>query len=155
ATRRRHPSRDAGRTTGSGRMPAARARGRARTARATASGSCGPQARSRVAITLLGRPRLQAEAPQSHEPGRVVVTKCVGRVVGRQAVVVQAVVAATTGDLTRAGLEMKAHLAGHDALRVVDERVERLAQRREPEPVVHQLGVADLEPLLLAGQIAL
>src|SRR6185503_19536560 len=51
--------------------------------------------------------------------------------------------------------EVQAHLTGDEPLRLVDERVERLAQRRVPQAVVDEFGVPDLEPLLLAGEVAL
>src|SRR5581483_11053870 len=115
--------------------------------------SCSAIAGGRGWRTLAGRPGLEPEAPQTNEAGGVLVAEGVGRVVGGEAVVVQAVVAAAPGHLTRAGFEVEAHLAGDEPLRLLDERVECLAQRREPQPVVHQLRVADLQPLLLARQV--
>ena len=52
-------------------------------------------------------------------------------------------------------LAAQAHLAGHEPLALVDEGVERRLERREPQPVVDQLGVARLEPGLLVGEVAL
>ena len=61
-------------------------------------------------------PGLDAEAPQAHEAGGVLVAEAVGGVVGGEAVVVEAVRAAPAGDLARAGREVQPHLAGDEAL---------------------------------------
>ena len=104
---------------------------------------------------LLGRPGLDAEAPQPHEALGVRVAEAVGGVVGGQAVVVEAVRAAPTDHVAPARFEAQPHLAGDEALALVDEGVEGLLQRREPQAVVDELGVAALEALLLAGEVAL
>src|SRR5581483_7855935 len=177
--RRRRRPRDAGRTTGSTRTRAARTTGLRRTVRATrllrserSLRSISPRTvgwclaaptptapkrarrKSRVAA-LLGGPGLEPEPPQPHEPGGILVAEDVGGVVRRQPVVVQAVLAAPAGHLARTRFQVQAHVTGDEPLRLLQERVERMTQRREPQAVVHQLGVADLEPLLLAPQIAL
>src|SRR5437667_207155 len=103
---------------------------------------------------LARRPGLDAETPEPHEALGVVVAEAVGGLVGRQPVVVESHLAppphceAATGHLAA-----KPHLAGDEALALVDERVERLLQRREPETVVHEVGVARLEARLLVGQV--
>src|SRR5690606_18201723 len=104
---------------------------------------------------LAGRPRLHAEAPQAHEALAVGVVEAVGRVVGGEPVVVEAVVAAPADHVAAVRLQAQAHLAGDVPLRRVDERVERLLERREPQAVVDELGVAVLEGDLLALQVAL
>ena len=76
-------------------------------------------------------------------------------VVGGEGVVVERVRAPPTGDLARAGREPQAHLAGDVALGLVDEGVERLLERAEPEAVVDELGVAGLEAGLLPLHVAL
>ena len=79
----------------------------------------------------------------------------VGRVVGGQLVVVQAVRAAPAGHDAAAGLEVQAHLAGDELLARLDERVERLLERREPQAVVDELRVAGLDARLLPLEVAL
>src|SRR5947209_16638915 len=120
-----------------------------------------PTARPRVSRlpvllhSLPGGPRLHAQAPQAHEPLGVLVPEAVGGLVGRQVVVVEADLAAAAGDeATARDLTLEAHLTGDEALALVHEGIERLLERREPEAVVHQLGVARLEPGLLMGQVA-
>ena len=83
------------------------------------------------------------------------MAEAVGGVVGGELVVVEAVRAAPAGDLAAAGLEAQAHLAGDELLARVDERVEGLLQRREPEAVVDELGVAGLDAGLLPVEVAL
>ena len=51
--------------------------------------------------------------------------------------------------------EAQAHLAGHVALALGDEGLQRRAQRRVPQAVVDQLGPARLEARLLVVQVAL
>src|SRR3954466_9245243 len=69
---------------------------------------------------LLGRPGLDAETPQAHEPLGVLVLEPVGGLVGRQVVVVEGDVAAPAGDDAAAGkLAAQAHLAGDEALALV------------------------------------
>ena len=104
---------------------------------------------------LAGRPGLDAEPPQADEAGRVLVAEAVARVVGGELVVVEAVRAAATGHDAAAGLEVQAHLTGDELLARVDERVEGLLQRREPEAVVDELRVARLDPGLLPVEVAL
>ena len=79
----------------------------------------------------------------------------VGRVVGGEVVAVEAAVGAPAGHEAAARLEPQPHVAGDELLRVRHERVERLLERREPEAVVDELGVARLEPRLLAHEVAL
>jgi hypothetical protein len=55
----------------------------------------------------------------------------------------------------RARAQAEPHLSGDVSLALVDEGVERLAERAEPQPVVHQLGIAALESGLLALQVTL
>ena len=81
------------------------------------------------------------EAPQAHEPGGVLVAERVLGLVGRELVVVEPAVGAAAGDEAAPGLEPQPDLAGDVPLGRVDERVERLAQRREPQAVVDELGV--------------
>ena len=82
------------------------------------------------------------------------MVEAVGRVVGGQAVVVEAVFAASTDD------EAPARLEARDVPRPVtwrwldvDERVDRLLQRRVPHAVVDEIREPGLEPLLLVHQV--
>src|SRR5690606_10174091 len=59
---------------------------------------------------LACRPGLDAEAPQLHEPVGVGVVEAVGRVVGRQAVVVEAVLAAPADDVAATRLQLQTDL---------------------------------------------
>ena len=82
------------------------------------------------------------QAPQLDEAlGQRLVERVAG-VVGGQAEVVQAGLGAPAGDHRAAAVQGQPHLAGHVLLRVVDERVQRVLQRREPQPVVDQLAPA-------------
>jgi hypothetical protein len=63
--------------------------------------------------------------------------------------------APAAGHLARPGRQPQPHVAGHEPLALVDERVDGLLQRAEPEAVVDQLGVAGLEPALLPLQVTL
>src|SRR6266480_3429069 len=105
--------------------------------------------------SLLARHRLDAEAPEPHEPGGVLVAESVLGGVGRELVVVQPVLGATAGDEAAARLEAESHLPRHRRLRCTHERVEGPPQRRVPQPVVDELGVARLEASLLAHEVAL
>src|SRR3546814_4470435 len=95
------------------------------------------------------------EAPEAGESGRVLVPEAVGRVVGGQAVVVEAVGTAPSCDLAGAGREVEPDVAGDVALALHHEGVERLLEGAEPEAVVDELGVARLEAGLLALEVAL
>ena len=101
------------------------------------------------------RPRLDREAPEPHESGGVLVAERVVGFVGGEVVVVEAALGAAAGHEAPARLEPQPHLAGDVALGRVDERVERLAQRREPQAVVDELRVARLEAGLLPHHVAL
>ena len=79
----------------------------------------------------------------------------VGGVVGGEVVAVEATVGPPTRDEAPARFEPEPHVAGDEALRVAHEGVERLLERREPQAVVDQLGVAGLEARLLAHEVAL
>ncbi len=79
----------------------------------------------------------------------------VGGVVGREAVVVERVWAAPPVHEAASGLEPQPDLPGHEALRLVHERIERPPERRVPEPVVDELGVPRLEASLLVVDVAL
>ena len=115
-----------------------------------------PRASGRGRVDLAGGPGGDAEAPQPHESLGVLVAEAVGRLVGGQGVVVEPDLAAPAGDDAAARqLAAQPHLAGHEPLALVDEGVERLLERREPQPVVDQLGVPGLEPGLLVGQVPL
>src|SRR2546429_2773318 len=105
--------------------------------------------------SLLARHRLDAEAPEPHEPGGVLVAESVIGGVGRELVVVQPVLGATAGDEAAARLEAESHLPRHLRLRCTHEGVERPAQPRGPPPVVDELGVARPEASLLAHEVAL
>ena len=84
------------------------------------------------------------------------MAEAVPGVVGGQAVVVEAVRADRRPSTSqRARRQVQPHLAGDVALALGDEGVERLLERAEPQPVVDELGVARLEPGLLALQVAL
>src|SRR5262249_50161269 len=103
---------------------------------------------------LLAGNRLDAEAPEAHEPGGVFgPERGVGRV-RRQLVVVQAVLRAAAGDEAATRLQSQPDLPRHRLLRRGDEGIERPAQRRVPEAVVHELGVPRLEPRLLPHDVA-
>src|SRR5205823_12420583 len=108
-----------------------------------------------VAAGLARRPRLDTLAPQPHETLGVLMTEAVGGVVGGEAVVVEAHLAPASDDDAAVRFAAKPDLAAHEALAVVDEGVERLLERREPQAVVDQLRVAGLEARLLVGQVAL
>src|SRR3546814_1464613 len=83
------------------------------------------------------------EAPEAGESGRVLVPEAVGRVVGGQAVVVEAVGTAPSCDLAGAGREVEPDVAGDVALALHHEGVERLLEGAEPEAVVdEQIGRA-------------
>src|SRR4029077_8602572 len=128
----------------------ARRRDRRRSARAR-----GSRAGRFPGTALLARPRLHRQAPQAHEAGGVLVAEAVGGVVGREVVAVEAAVGAATGHEATTGLEPEAHLAGDELLPVPHKRVETLLRGREQESVVHELGVAGLEPRLLPHEVAL
>ena len=104
---------------------------------------------------LDGRPGGDAQPPQPDEALGVLVAEGVGGVVGGQAVVVEAHRAAPAHHPAPAGVEGQADLAGDVPLRLDDEGVERLLERREPQPVVDQLRPAGLEPGLLVVEVAL
>ena len=67
---------------------------------------------------------------------------------------VERVLGAAPGDDRRPGLERQPHLAGDELLRLVDEGVDRLARRAEPEALVDELGPARLE-LALGDELGL
>src|SRR4029077_19583535 len=95
---------------------------------------------------LASRPRLDAETPEAHEPFAVLVPETVGGLVGRQVVVVQPDLTAAAGDeSTSRHFALEAHLAGDEALALLDEGVESLLQRGKPETVVDEVGVARLQ----------
>ena len=110
---------------------------------------------ARVRPHLAAGPRLHAQAPQADEAGRVLVVEGVGRVVGGQAVVVEADVAAPADHRAPPGRAPQADVARHVLLALVDEGVDGLLEGREPHAVVDQLGPAGLEAELLVGQVAL
>src|SRR5712692_1450375 len=110
---------------------------------------------TQLGTTLLAGPRLDRQTPEPHEAGGVLVAERVARVVRGKVVAVQAVVGAATGDEATTGLEAEPNVAGHVALGIGHERVERLLQRREPQPVVHQLRITGLEAGLLAHEVTL
>src|SRR4051812_27755249 len=90
--------------------------------------------------TLLGAPRLasgpcfDSEAPQADEALGVLVLESIARLVGGQVVVVEADVAAPAGhDAPTRKLAPQSHLAGHEALTLLHERIEGLLQRAEPQ----------------------
>ena len=102
------------------------------------------------------RPGLDAESPQPDEPLGVGVAERVGRVVGGEAVVVQGDGAAPADDAQDpGGGHLQAHLARDVSLGLLDERVERALERREPHAVVDELGPPRLEPRLLVVDVAL
>ena len=102
---------------------------------------------------LARRPGGDALAPQPNEAGGVLVAEGVGRLVGGQTVVVEAHRAATPDHEALARLAPQADLAGHVGLRFDEERIECLLERREPEPVVDQLGPTGLQAGLLVVQV--
>ena len=65
----------------------------------------------------------------------------VAGVVGRQPLVVQRIGGLATDDMTVALEQLEAHDTGHSLLNLLHERVEGLAQRREPQAVVNQIGI--------------
>ena len=75
-------------------------------------------------------------------------------VVGREVVVVETARRAPAGRVAPTRLEPQPHLAGHvaSASRATN-ACERAHQRRVPQPVVDQLGDADLDALLLARDV--
>ena len=81
------------------------------------------------------------------------MAELVGGVVGGEGVVVEALGGAAADDGAAAGFEAEAHIAGHGSLGGVDEGVEGLAERGEPEAVVDELGVARLEARLFAEEV--
>src|SRR5205807_8240443 len=110
----------------------------------------------RPADGLPGGPGLDTQPPQSHKALGVVVAEAVGRLVGGQVVVVQADLAAPAGhDAATGELTAQADLPGHEPLALLDEGVQRLLERREPQPVVDQVGIPGLEPGLLVAQVTL
>ena len=101
-------------------------------------------------------PRLDAEPHSRTKPLESSWRKRSAGLVGGQVVVVEADVApAARPRCSGRDSQAQAHLAGDELLALVDEGVEGLLERREPEAVVDQLGVAGLEPGLLVGQVAL
>ena len=97
----------------------------------------------------------RADSPHSRtKPSESCVAERVLGVVGREVVVVEAARRAPADRVAATRLEPQPHLAGHVLLRRRHERVERAHQRRVPQAVVDQLGDADLEPLLLARDVA-
>src|SRR5690606_2734219 len=114
-----------------------------------------PRAGSPPVAALHRGPGLDVQAPQPHEARGVLVAEPVAAVVGRERVVVEAVVAASARHLARPRRQVQPDVAGDEALARVDEGVESRLERAEPQPVVDQLGVARLEPELLPLQVAL
>ena len=108
-----------------------------------------------MTVALAGRPRLDAEAPEAHEPLGVLVPEAVGGVVGGEAVVVEAPGLRRPVARQTPGFEAEPHLAGDVALGLGDERVDGLPQRAEPETVVDELGPPGLEARLLVRDVAL
>src|SRR5690606_18846019 len=151
------------------RSSAASRRSKPRLTVKASSSSDGPSSNRPCQRVLIRRPRpdsppvaalhrgpgLDVQAPQADEADAVLVAEPVAAVVGRERVVVEAVVAPATRHLARARRQVQAHVPGDEALALVDEGVERLLERAEPQAVVDQLGVAGLEPELLALQVAL
>src|SRR3546814_12370445 len=89
-------------------------------------------------VALHAGPGLDREAPEAGESGRVLVPEAVGRVVGGQAVVVEAVGTAPSCDLAGAGREVEPDVGGDVALALHHDGVERLVgpeERRGGEEV--------------------
>src|SRR3546814_11480658 len=87
------------------------------------------------------------EAPEAGESGRVLVPEAVGRVVGGQAVVVEAVGTVPSCDLAGAGREVEPDVAGDVAPALHHEGGERRLEGAEPkarsaEGVVGEDGVS-------------
>src|SRR5919202_2993933 len=110
-----------------------------------------PPAEPRVA----GGGQLARQAPQLDEAlGERLVERVAG-VVGREVEVVQALLAAPARHHGAAAVHGHPDVARHVALGLADERVQRLLQRREPEPVVDQFAPALLDTALEPAELAL
>src|SRR5258708_23228865 len=103
---------------------------------------------------LAGGPGLDPEAPQAYEPLRVLMAERIARVVGGQPIVVEAHVTAPPDGEAPPRLATQPDFARDEFLACVDEGIERLLEGGEPQPVVHQLGVARLDASLLVVQVA-
>ena len=115
-----------------------------------------PVATGSAAGPPCSRAHVSTERPQRRtKPAESSWRKVSDGVVGGEVVAVEPAVGAPAGDEAPARLEPQADVAGDELLGVAHERVERLLERREPEAVVHELGVAGLEPRLLAHEVAL
>ncbi len=120
----------------------------------------GPPRASRVAHprrrALAGRPGLRRPGPRSgRSPRRRRGGRCPPRRrwPGRSRTAPTGLRRPTTAAAARG--QAQPDLAGHVPLGGGDEGVERLLERREPQPVVDELGPARLEPRLLVGHVAL
>ena len=102
-----------------------------------------------------GGGHLARQAPELHEALGQGLVEGVAGVVGGHAEVVQAGLGAPAGDDGPAAVQGEPHLAGDVPLGVVDERVERVLERREPQAVVDQLAPALVDAALEPGQVPL
>ena len=98
---------------------------------------------------------LDRQAPQPHEAGGVLVAEAVGGVVGGERVVVEGVRAAAAGHLHEPGSRRSRTSPVTNRCVSATNASSAWLQRAEPQAVVDELGVADLEALLLAGEVAL
>src|SRR5215208_971511 len=99
-------------------------------------------------------PGAGGQAPQGHEAPPGVVIEGVAGGVGGQVGPVQGPLGPPAGGLAAPGRQLQADLAGHCRLGLVEERVQGRLEGREPEAVVDQLGVADVEAGLLVEHVA-
>src|SRR5215217_4148865 len=94
------------------------------------------------------------QAPQGHEAPPGVVVEGVAGGVGGQVGPVQGPLGPPAGGLAAPGRQLQADLAGDRLLGLGHERVKGRLEGREPQAVVDQLGVADVEAGLLVEHIA-
>src|SRR4029077_15465167 len=83
--------------------------------------------------------RAHPHPPQLDEPGRGRLIEFVALAVGRERKLIQLSRTLAADDVRRTPVELQPHVAGDVTLRLGDERVQRVAQRAEPQPVVDHL----------------
>src|SRR5262249_17148623 len=132
-----------------GRMAAARRRARGgtptRPGRAPVPRRGPTRASYRRVLALSRRRELALQAGDPDEPRRRLVRERLARPVRGELLLVEGVLGAPALDHRLPRRERDANLARDELLRDVDERVDRLAQGREPQALVDQLGPAGRE----------
>src|SRR5438067_409310 len=96
--------------------------------------------------------RRQAEDLDKSDGCRMI--EQIARFVGGELLVVQGMRRATADDAAVAFEELESDGATHAFLNPFDERVERFAERTEPETAVHDFGVLQADPVREAIEVA-